>query len=199
MKNKQAIVNFNTFKKPKSQQKKDIPNVSPLEFDEDYYLKNNPDVATAKIDPYCHYVNYGKAEGRKGCIYNLYKNITPLCETKETLLLVSHEASRTGAPILALNIAQELKKQLNVIILLLNDGVITSFFEENCNADAHPLMLSMAARIASITFVCFSMDFNCPSMLPMRFSGHCYNIWCLPLYFRLMSWASRRSTRSQCL
>ena len=33
-------------------------------FDADWYLKRNPDVAKAKIDPLFHYVNYGGFEGR---------------------------------------------------------------------------------------------------------------------------------------
>jgi glycosyltransferase involved in cell wall biosynthesis len=34
-------------------------------FDNEYYLKNNPDVATAGIDPYAHYSQSGEQEGRK--------------------------------------------------------------------------------------------------------------------------------------
>ena len=33
-------------------------------FDGAAYLRNNPDVAAAKLDPYQHYLQYGKAEGR---------------------------------------------------------------------------------------------------------------------------------------
>ena len=34
------------------------------EFDRDYYLTQNPDVAASGIDPYEHYIDYGQAEGR---------------------------------------------------------------------------------------------------------------------------------------
>ncbi|MFO0407933.1 MAG: glycoside hydrolase family 99-like domain-containing protein [Labrys sp. (in: a-proteobacteria)] len=38
---------------------------SPIpEFDADYYLANNPDVAEAKVDPFEHYVHSGYREGR---------------------------------------------------------------------------------------------------------------------------------------
>ncbi|MBC7752125.1 MAG: glycosyltransferase [Candidatus Saccharibacteria bacterium] len=33
-------------------------------FDTDWYLEQNPDVAESGIDPYTHYINYGKKEGR---------------------------------------------------------------------------------------------------------------------------------------
>ncbi|KTD14155.1 glycosyl transferase, family 2 [Legionella gratiana] len=108
--------------------------ISPYEFDKDYYLTLYPDIANADIDPYFHFINYGKSEGRRGSPFNLYKDVTPFNDANETVLLVSHDASRTGAPILALNIAEELKKQFNVVILLLNSGGITLFFEQTCNA-----------------------------------------------------------------
>ncbi len=104
------------------------------EFDSQYYLAFYHDVAASGMDPYLHFINHGKAEGRKSSRYNIKKNVEPLCKNKETALIVSHDASRTGAPILALNIAQELKKQFNIVVLLLNDGNITSFFEQACNA-----------------------------------------------------------------
>ena len=34
------------------------------DFDAEYYLRENPDVARAKIDPLKHFTDYGKAEGR---------------------------------------------------------------------------------------------------------------------------------------
>lgn len=107
--------------------------IPPSEFDKDYYLTLYPDVANAGIDPYLHFINHGKSEGRRGSPFNLYNDVIPLNDAKETVLLVSHDASRTGAPILTLNIAQELKKQFNIVILLLNSGSITSFFEQTCN------------------------------------------------------------------
>lgn len=47
---------------------------------------------------------------------------------KPTLLLVSHEASRTGAPILCLSLARHLRDRYNIAILLLRDGPLTPHF-----------------------------------------------------------------------
>ena len=114
------------------------------EFDEEYYLKKYPDIATSGIDAYYHYIYHGKAEGRQGTPYQFKLGSMAFCNEKATVLLVSHEASRTGAPILALNICQELNKQYNVIVILLNGGSIFTFFESTCtllvDLSSHGLM-----------------------------------------------------------
>ncbi len=113
--------------------KKDM--LTPAEdFDSEYYLKRYPDIAAANLDPYLHFITHGKTEGRRHSPFKIQENTAPLNHAKETILIVSHEASRTGAPILALNIAQTLKDQLNIVVLLLGDGSITSFFKEACHA-----------------------------------------------------------------
>lgn len=50
---------------------------------------------------------------------------------KDIVLVVSHDASRTGAPILTLSIVQRLQKKYNVISLLLGEGSITEHFSKN--------------------------------------------------------------------
>ena len=47
----------------------------------------------------------------------------------ETVLVVSHEASRTGAPILSLNLVQALMGRYNVVVLLLRGGELTDAFK----------------------------------------------------------------------
>ncbi len=47
---------------------------------------------------------------------------------KKTILIVSHEATRSGAPILALNLIQQLSSRYNVISLLLESGELTDDF-----------------------------------------------------------------------
>ena len=48
---------------------------------------------------------------------------------KETVIVVSHEASATGAPILAFNICKELSKKANVITIVLRNGPLLSDFK----------------------------------------------------------------------
>jgi len=51
--------------------------------------------------------------------------------SKDSVMIVSHAAGRTGAPILALNIAQQLNKKYNVITLLLNGGALLPDFQKH--------------------------------------------------------------------
>ncbi|MFZ4524746.1 MAG: rhamnan synthesis F family protein [Chlorobium sp.] len=48
---------------------------------------------------------------------------------KRTILVVSHDASRTGAPILSLNLVQLLAEHYNVIVLLLGKGELIETFK----------------------------------------------------------------------
>jgi glycosyltransferase involved in cell wall biosynthesis/SAM-dependent methyltransferase len=49
---------------------------------------------------------------------------------KKTILIVSHDASRTGAPILALNLVQRFSERYNVIGLILGSGELIDHFRQ---------------------------------------------------------------------
>jgi glycosyltransferase involved in cell wall biosynthesis len=51
-----------------------------------------------------------------------------------TAIIVSHEASRTGAPILALNLARSLSTQLNIVSVILKDGELVADFQQASTA-----------------------------------------------------------------
>ena len=55
-----------------------------------------------------------------------------------TVVVVSHEASKTGAPILALNICHEMSKEANVIAMLISGGSLIEKFRENTIAVLQP-------------------------------------------------------------
>jgi glycosyltransferase involved in cell wall biosynthesis len=100
-------------------------------FDSDIYLKLNPDVAAAGVDPTTHYLEHGRDEGRRYGFAAI-----DLCGGEgfksglETILVVSHEASRTGAPILSLNLVQALVERYNVVALLLGGGPLSDAFRQ---------------------------------------------------------------------
>lgn len=48
---------------------------------------------------------------------------------RETVVVVSHDATRTGAPVLAYNLARELEKDFNVVCLLMGPGELHDEFE----------------------------------------------------------------------
>ncbi len=78
-----------------------------------------------------HYHQYGRAEGRRALpmAAAYQRDELRFAADKETIILVSHEASRTGAPILALNVGERLARKYNVITLLMTAGDLTGDFE----------------------------------------------------------------------
>ncbi len=55
-------------------------------------------------------------------------------ETSDTVVVMAHEASRTGAPIIAWNLVKKLRQQYNVVVLLRAGGSLFSAFEEEATA-----------------------------------------------------------------
>lgn len=113
------------------------------EFDADFYLAQYPDIALAGVDPRKHYFEHGRAEGRRGTPPEL-----PLAgggvafdPNKETVLVASHEASRTGAPVLSLNIVQELIGTYNVISCVLGEGPLVDTFRQESTLLLGPVRL----------------------------------------------------------
>jgi glycosyltransferase involved in cell wall biosynthesis len=100
------------------------------EFDPLYYLRHNPDVAASGMDPYQHYMMHGKAEGRIAAPLRLAASMAfqRLRPERESVLVVSHEASLTGAPVLSWNLVAELAPRYNVVVLLLGGGPLTDDF-----------------------------------------------------------------------
>ena len=66
-------------------------------------------------------------------------DVSRLNPNRETVLLVVHQASRTGAPILAYNIALRLRQRYNVVAPLLAGGELTKDFRDCCAAVIGPL------------------------------------------------------------
>ncbi len=67
--------------------------------------------------------------------FKFYKviNGNTISKHKETIIVVTHELSRTGAPILAMNIAKRFSENYNVIVYSLKDGDILEDFITHIN------------------------------------------------------------------
>jgi len=130
-------------------------NPGPL-FDNNWYLRNYNDVKNAEINPLAHFLKSGMKEGRlphknadlsglvsKSRGFRLQKLFeksnkkindyflqgeSTFEENRETILVVSHEAELTGAPVLAWNIAKNFSEKYNVISLFLRGGEIIESF-----------------------------------------------------------------------
>ena len=121
-------------------------------FDPEWYLASNPDVAQAGLDPYLHYQQSGRFEGRLGHRpkVEIQAGGVQFEPSMDTVLVVSHEASRTGAPILSLNIVQHLQKKYNVTSMLLGDGSIAENFREASTFVVGPMPLKGNPSLADL-------------------------------------------------
>jgi glycosyltransferase involved in cell wall biosynthesis/predicted nucleic acid-binding Zn-ribbon protein len=139
------------------------PDGLPEDFDKDMYLKLNPDVAKAGVDPVTHYLRRGFQESRlytlpEMTIYGDY-DFKP---DRETILVVSHEASRTGAPMLSLNIVQAFVKSYNVVALLLGGGSLSDAFKQSGAAVIESFQLRRSPDLANdfVSQLCGSFIFK---------------------------------------
>ncbi|WP_022697005.1 rhamnan synthesis F family protein [Euryhalocaulis caribicus] len=102
-------------------------------FDAQYYLANHPDIMEAEVNPLLHFIDAGASEGRAatpktGYLFN--KGGRTLDPNKPTVLVVCHDANRTGAPILGLNLVAELSRDHNVVSWLGRPGDLADDFAD---------------------------------------------------------------------
>ena len=115
---------------------------SPSErFDPVYYRTRYDDIRRAGISPLGHFVMGGRAEQRQAISVagRLTFDTRALDPARETVLLIVHQASRTGAPILAYNIALRLRRRYNVVSLLLTGGDLVADFQHCSTVTIGPL------------------------------------------------------------
>ena len=82
---------------------------------------------------------------------------------KKSILIVSHQASRTGAPILALNLANKFQNKYNIFILVLSGGVLSRDFRSigACNVEIiDSKILSVSAGIQYIKRLSKNVDID---------------------------------------
>lgn len=114
----------------------------PKIFDSELYLELYPDIARANITPLRHYFLHGRAEGRVGyfdvqshfCLGNHQFD-----NGKALYVIVCHESSATGAPLVGFNLSQQLSKQFNVVNIVLRKNKLQSAFEQECIASISDL------------------------------------------------------------
>jgi glycosyltransferase involved in cell wall biosynthesis len=142
-------------------------------FDPAYYMDRYPDVAISGMNLLFHYIKSGSLEGRraKSVASELSINEQDLDPKRETILIIVHQATRTGAPILAYNIALQLRKNYNVVSLLLEGGDLVETFR-SCSdevigplrqADWHPVEMDylidrLLARYQFVYAIANSID-----------------------------------------
>ncbi|MEJ0095244.1 MAG: rhamnan synthesis F family protein [Methylocella sp.] len=99
---------------------------SEAKFCPEFYLAAYPDVAASGMNPYQHYVKHGRSEGRLGHMPGMdaLTRFGSMVGTRETVLIVSHNGARGGAPILSYNLVRGLQEKYNVLVIFLGPGPI---------------------------------------------------------------------------
>ena len=103
----------------------------PPGFDPRLYLELHPDLAGSLEWAATHYLRHGQYEGRGFTLPEIdLLNEDGFKSGRETILVVSHEASRTGAPLLSLGLVQANVDRYNVVALLLGEGPLRDNFQK---------------------------------------------------------------------
>ncbi len=101
-------------------------------FDPDFYRRLYPDVIDGRLS---HYLLFGRHEGRAAIPTARRMEFPPasMDPGRPTVMVMAHEASRTGAPILAWNIVRAMRARYNVVVVLQRAGSLLSAFEQAAN------------------------------------------------------------------
>ena len=101
------------------------------DFSAEYYLRRYSDLRVSGMTPFYHYAAHGHAEGRLGrpdFSAMLVRGAAAFDSGKPTILVASHEASRTGAPLVGLNVGACLARTHNVVSHLGKAGPLSPDF-----------------------------------------------------------------------
>lgn len=94
-------------------------------FSRKFYFARYPDIASQPLDPVVHYLKYGRHEGRVtnvALLEGVFVNEKAIDPALPFVLVGVHEASTTGAPIVGMDLAREMRSEYNVIFVSLRDG-----------------------------------------------------------------------------
>lgn len=110
-------------------------------FDPDFYMDLYDDIGSNGLSPLQHYITYGQHEGRR-TRSAADRLVFPQIEAdgRPAIVVVLHEASRTGAPLLGWAVAQGLREKYNIISLLMRGGSLEAHFGEISKVIIGPLV-----------------------------------------------------------
>jgi glycosyltransferase involved in cell wall biosynthesis len=98
-------------------------------FDPTFYRARYEDIAVWGGAALAHHVSSGQYEGRRALPAAARLSFPPLPNAEQrAVLVICHEASRTGAPILGWNLARGLNKEHQVVSVLMRGGELEEDF-----------------------------------------------------------------------
>ena len=110
-------------------------------FHGEVYAALNPDLESVAVNKLWHYEMHGRAEGRRHVYESEGVGLDDarLDPGKPTVLLLLHEASYSGAPILGWNLARELKLTRNVVVVVPKGGGLLPALQATATAVVGPM------------------------------------------------------------
>lgn len=102
-------------------------------FSQRQYFQAYPDVQKAGVAAFQHFIRFGIAEGRRSLRdirENQFRGDQSFDPDKPTCAICVHELSRSGAPIVGLDMARSAMKTHNVIIMALRSGALLEEFQK---------------------------------------------------------------------
>ncbi|MFC4165745.1 rhamnan synthesis F family protein [Teichococcus aestuarii] len=110
-------------------------------FDPVFYLESNPDLAAAGVHPLLHYIEHGQREGRPARPVVNRLSFPPLPEDgRPVMLFISHDGSRTGAPVLGWNLIRRLSRDYRIVCLMMHGGELEADFARMASVVIGPLV-----------------------------------------------------------
>jgi glycosyltransferase involved in cell wall biosynthesis len=129
-------------------------------FDPQFYLDLYEDIGRRDLSPLDHFIEHGTREGRRPLPVSKRLSFPPVCDSsRPTVLLLVHDASRTGAPVLGWNIVRALSHSTNVVSVIMHGGVLEECFLAASAAVVGPMtwdewqpmeMRRVAARLVDV-------------------------------------------------
>ena len=110
-------------------------------FDPAFYLERYPDIAAAGGNALAHYVVDGRREQRSPRAVAEELAFPPIDarDDRRAVLLLVHEASRTGAPLLGWSLVQHLSTRRDMVSVLLYPGSLEDDFRRASAATVGPM------------------------------------------------------------
>jgi glycosyltransferase involved in cell wall biosynthesis len=105
------------------------------------YAQLYPDIEASAANRLLHFAQHGSGEGRpdRASIGRSDLPTERIDPAKPTVLLIFHEGTHTGAPILGWNLARELKARCNVVAVMRGGGTMDAAITDATAATVGPL------------------------------------------------------------
>ncbi len=172
-------------------------------FSRGHYLANYPDIRASGVNPLRHYIQFGITEGRENLVAvrrACHKGGKAYDPSKPTCIISVHQLSKTGAPMVGLELIRQASETSNVIAVSLSGGpLFEPVLEASCYtvvsyAPEHALAYIPGLPINSIDFAIINsaegyplVPFLVAKEIPFGVYIHEYADYTLPRVRRTLS------------